>query len=160
MLDGIFLIFDTISSLNPNITLHIIGGFIGDRSVPLCTDLPSGHALRKGAVWKLLGSSPRPEYQEDPTWGAEMKRLQLDPASTLFNKLCSPNLSGDCTFPPKIVLDENIYDASETGAEYEVDTIRTVQLKRDGLLTPIFYEYLRYDACFSAYQLDQICNIF
>jgi len=122
-------------------------GFIGDRSVPLCSDLPTGHALRKGAVWSLLGSNPLPQLQEDPdNWGPNLKRsLELNnPASPLFDKLCSPNLNGDCTFPSSVVLDENLsYDSTSEMTEQTVDTIRTVQIKKVGLATPIFYEYVR-----------------
>ncbi len=124
-------------------------GFIGDRSAPLCSDLPSGHALRKGATWKLLGSSPEPRLQEDrDDWGPELKRsLELDPASPLFNKLCNPTSNGECTFQATVVLDENLsYDPTSEMTEQTVDTIRTVQLKSPGFVTPIYYEYKR-QAC-------------
>lgn len=121
-------------------------GFIGDRSAPLCSDLPSGHALRKGAAWTLLGSSPVPRLQEDrDDWGPQLKRsLELDPASPLFNKLCNPTSNGECTFPGSVVLDENLsYDPTSEMTEQTVDTIRTVQLKNSGFVTPIYYEYKR-----------------
>ena len=117
------------------------------RFSPLCSDLPSGHALRKGAVWTLLGSNPSPRLQEDPNdWGPQLKRsLDIDSASPLFHKLCSPTLNGDCAFPASVVLDENLsYDiTSSSGIEQVVDTIRTVQIKRSGHAAPVFYEYKR-----------------
>ncbi|KAL7541246.1 hypothetical protein ACHAXR_012136 [Thalassiosira sp. AJA248-18] len=128
--------------LFPKSDLH--GGFIGDQAVPLCTDLPSKHFTRKGATYKILGSSPKPELQGySNAWGPETKRLDLSTSSPLFDKLCSPSPSGDCTFPSIIVLDENlIYDnAAKMGDEYAVDTIRTVGIKVGPI--PIYYEYVR-----------------
>ena len=125
-------------------------GFIGDRSAPLCSDLSSGHALRKGAVWTLLGSNPSPRLHEDPDdWGPQLKRsLDINPDSPLFNKLCqSPTPNGNCTFPASVILDANLsYDdptSTPEMTEKTVDTIRTVQLKKPGLTTPVFYEYKR-----------------
>lgn len=121
---------------------NLQGGYIGDQSVPLCTDLPDKHHLRKGAVYKVLGATPRPEMQDDPLYGPETKRLGLSASSPLFNKLCAPDSNG-CTYPSKVVLDQNlIYDeAAKTGDEYNVDTIRTVALK-DGP-AQIYYEFVR-----------------
>ena len=51
--------------------------------------------------------------------------------------------SGDCTLPSKVVLDSNlVYDAAAMeGAEYKVDTIRTVKMWVG--TTAIWYEYVR-----------------
>ena len=117
--------------LFPKNDLH--GGFIGDRVVPLCVDLPSKHYMKKGAEYRLLGPSPRPELHADNYgWGAETSRITLDTGSPLFNKLCSPDSNMDCTYPSKVVLDENLAD--NIG---DVDTLRTVALKSGS--TPIYY---------------------
>lgn len=123
-----------------------LGGFIGDRSAPLCSDLPAKHFTRKGAIYKLLGPSPKPELHTDKdSWGPETKRLELSPSSPLFDKLCSPSPSGECTFPSNIVLDSNLIydDAAKMGDEWAVDTIRTVKLLAAGMSSPIYYEYVR-----------------
>ena len=122
------------------------GGYIGDR-VALCEDLPNKHFLRKGATYQALGAKPVPEMQSDRddwTVNPDFLRLQILPSSPLYVKLCAADANGDCTLPSKVVLDENlIYNAAaQSGAEYAVDTIRTVQLSV-GLSTPIYYEYIR-----------------
>ena len=124
----------------------LIGGYIGDR-VPLCEDLPGKHFLRKGATYHALGTKPIPEMQYDSDdWAdsPDFLRLQVLPSSPLYAKLCAEDAKGDCTLPSKVVLDENLfYDAAAmTGAEYAVDTIRTVQLSV-GLSNPVYYEYIR-----------------
>ena len=43
---------------------NLVGGYIGDH-VPLCEDLPSKHHLRKGATYRALGATPKPEWQDD-----------------------------------------------------------------------------------------------
>jgi len=61
-----------------------------------------------------------------------------------YAKLCAADGNGQCSLPTKVVIEENlIYDQIQrTGAEYEVDTIRTVELKI-GLDKPVYYEYIR-----------------
>ena len=61
----------------------------------------------------------------------------------LYAKLCHAD-GEDCTFPAKVVLDENLVytDADKSGAEYAVDTIRTVRLNV-GSSKSIWYEYVR-----------------
>ena len=125
---------------------NIQGGYIGDR-VALCEDLPDKHFLRRGATYRALGSRPVPEMQWDAdTWteNPDFLRLQILPSSPLYAKLCAADDNGECTFPTKVVLDDNlVYGANDmAGAEYAVDTIRTVQLSV-GLSTPIYYEYIR-----------------
>eukprot|EP00804_Cyclotella_cryptica_P013853 CCRYP_002403-RF/>CCRYP_002403-RF protein AED:0.04 eAED:0.04 QI:361/1/1/1/0.81/0.82/17/505/2306 len=121
-------------------------GYIGNRDVPLCVDLPRKHFLRRGAVFRLLGSVGRPTYQFDPAdWSTnpDLKRIELDPLSPLFAKLCGRSEEGECTFPSIVKLDENlVYDeAAMSGQEYAVDTLRTVLLKSGS--NPVFYEYIR-----------------
>ena len=74
----------------------------------------------------------------------DFKRLQIFPSSPLYDKLCAPDVNGDCTTPTKVVLDENlIYDAAaQAGHEYNVDTIRTVAIFV-GVSKPLYYEYIR-----------------
>jgi len=119
------------------------GGYIGDR-YPLCADLPQRDFLRKGATFRVLGSRSNPELLEDEeSWEIHGVRLELAKSSPLYTKLCAPNGYGDCTFPGKVVLDENLhYDTiAKTGAEYNVDTIRSVKVQSSPV--PIFYEYIR-----------------
>ncbi|KAL7487340.1 hypothetical protein ACHAW6_012937 [Cyclotella cf. meneghiniana] len=42
----------------------LVGGYIGE-GCPLCVDLPSKMFLRKGATYRLLGSSSSPELMDD-----------------------------------------------------------------------------------------------
>ena len=133
-------------------------GYIGDRVAPLCEDLPTKHFLRKGATYQALGSVPNPEMQKDrDDWykDPDFLRLQVLPSSPLFDKLCAADSNGDCTLPSKVVLDENlVYDAAaQTGAEFSVDTIRTVQLLV-GLSKPVYYEYIR---CATMFMLTLSC---
>jgi hypothetical protein len=57
--------------------------------------------------------------------------MELLPSSPLFAKLCSQDNNGDCTFPSKVVLEDNLFydEAAKLGAEYKVDTLRTVHMK-------------------------------
>lgn len=122
------------------------GGYIGD-GYPLCADLPDRDFLRKGATYLALGSRSSPEQQHDPdSWEGDSNilRLGLDPSSPLYAKLCAPDAGGTCTFPTKVVLDENLaYDSTAAHAldEYNVDTLRTVQVQSGS--APVYYEYLR-----------------
>lgn len=120
--------------------------FQGDK-VPLCADLASvKHFLSKGAMYRLLGASGNPEWHDDPEWWTEnpdFHRLDIEPSSPLYAKLCEEDANGECTLPAKVVLDENLaYDeAARAGAEYAVDTVRTVRLRAGA--TVIWYEYVR-----------------
>ena len=118
----------------------------GDK-VALCTDLPSKHFIKKGATYRLLGSSGRPEMHGDPeSWTSkpDYHRLTVNPSSPLYGKLCQADSNtGDCTLPAKVVLDTSlVYDEEAMmGDEYAVDTIRTVRMKVGS--TFIWYEYIR-----------------
>ena len=118
----------------------LMNGYIGDK-VPLCVDLPTKHYLRKGATFKLIGSRSTPELHNDfPGWEEkypELLRLEVGSSSPLFAALCAADSGGSCTFPSKIVLDENLVDD-----DLNVDTIRSVKLQA-GLSHPVHYEYVR-----------------
>ena len=129
----------------------LLGGYIGDRNYPLCTDLPKRHALRKGATYRLLGSSNTPELLFEPTasgdnnWGDKpfLERLELSTASPLYKVLCV-DVNGQCTYPGKVVLQQNLdySDANlRNGLEYTSESLRTVRV-RNGR-SAIYYEYVR-----------------
>ena len=78
-----------------------------------------------------------------------MPRLELDSSpstSPLYDKLCAPGTDGACTYPGRVVLDDNlIYDTSAllTLAERSnsINEVRTVKVT--GGSAPVFYEYVR-----------------
>jgi len=130
-----------------------MGGYIGDRNYPLCTDLPERHALRKGATYRLLGSSNTPELMYEPTedwwWGSDygnkpfLERLELSKSSPLYEVLCA-EVNGQCTYPGKIVLGSNL-DYSDPnhrlGLEYTSGSLRTIRVRSGA--SPVYYEYVR-----------------
>lgn len=123
----------------------LLGGYIGDR-YPLCIDLPHNHHLKKGAIYRAIGSKFNAELQYDYfKWeDLDLLRLKLESSSPLYPKLCAVNGNGKCTFPGKVILDEHLdYSSSsaQNGEEFLVDTIRTI-LVGDGTNT-ITYEYVR-----------------
>jgi len=111
---------------------NLYGGYLGD-GYPLCTDLPVKQFLKKGARYRLLGSSALPELMEDDS--RFENRLVLDAGASpgLYDKLCAPS-SGACTFPMNVLIDNNI---ECTGVECEVDTVRVVSV------AGFFYEYIQ-----------------
>lgn len=129
-----------------------MGGYIGD-NYPLCTDLPKRHALRKGATFRLLGSSNTPELMYEPTsnrlystnWGNKpfLERLELSKASPLYKVLCA-EVNGKCTYPGKVVLNSTL-DYSDpnlqSGLEYTSESLRTIRVKSS--VSSIYYEYVR-----------------
>jgi uncharacterized protein (DUF1800 family)/uncharacterized protein (DUF1501 family) len=123
----------------------ILGGYIGDR-FPLCADLPVQDHLSKGATYRLLGGKINPEMQQDgKNWEDDdnLLRLELQASSPLYEKLCAPN-NGVCTFPGKVVLDENLlYESHKEkgGEEYNVETIRTLRIAFGSKF--VHYEYIR-----------------
>ena len=76
-----------------------------------------------------------------------MPRLELDSISSpLRAKLCAPYADGTCSYPGKVVLDDNlIYDtlALWSLAEHSnsINEVRTVKVT--GGSAPVFYEYIR-----------------
>ena len=76
----------------PKMNLH--DGYIGD-GYPQCGDLPEKAFLRKGAKFRVLGASPRPEMQyERSDWqrNPNVQRLELSDSGTdvsLYDMLCA-----------------------------------------------------------------------
>ena len=115
---------------------HTTGGYIGDR-YPLCSDFPSKPFLRKGATFRLLGSSSLPELMSDPSefeYEDSVTRVVLDESSSLRSLLCNQDQNGKCSFRNHVTLLSN-YNC--TGIECDVDTIRVVQVEND-----VFYEFV------------------
>lgn len=111
--------------------------YVGD-GYPLCKHLPTQHFLKKGATYRLLGSTPHPRLLgEDETWhnSTTTKRLKLTTDSALFGKLCQSAVDGSCQYQALVQLDENL---PCTGFECEVDALRIIEVT-EGL----FYEYTR-----------------
>lgn len=118
----------------------LYGGYLGD-GYGLCEDLPPRAFLRKGAKYRLLGSSPKPQiFEEDPEWASlpNLNRLEvLDSGSGLYDLLCAPS-GGSCTFPAVVVLENNLScPGSSTAPECQANTVSVVQVNG------IYYEYIR-----------------
>ena len=110
--------------------------YIGD-GYPRCADLPQQHFLKKGALYRLLGSTSTPELQSDPkVWDSTnaAQRFELQTGGALFAKLCGSSNPSTCELSPKIILDQNI---ACSGKECNVDTVRVVRVGN------VFYEYVR-----------------
>ena len=119
--------------------LGLDGFYIGD-GLPLCSDLPERHFLRKGATYILLGSDSTARYHsETSNWStkAGTVRTKLDESnSALYATLCNQDgQSGGCRYSPKVVLKEHL---DCFGEECEITAPRIVEV---GL--GIFYEYVR-----------------
>lgn len=114
----------------------LAGGYIGDRFA-LCVDLPPRTFLKKGATYRLLGSSPLPELMKDPSQfesESSTERFVLGEQSELRDILCNEDTSGSCRFANSVVLTSNLECA---GDECDVDTLRVVQVGSN-----IYYEYV------------------
>ncbi len=125
----------------------LLGGYIGDRH-PLCVDLPSKHHLRKGAIYRLLGKSSIAEMQSGDLFRWEgnehILRVQLEESSPLYEKICTADSNGACSFPGKVVLPTTlIYDSTilQTLPEYLSETVRTVRIQLG--TKHVYYEYIR-----------------
>ena len=93
--------------------------------------------LRKGATYRLIGSSHMPElmqddagFENDPT----LKKFILSSASELKAELCNVDASGNCQYANTVTLD-NTLNCVDT--ECDADTLRVVQVNE------IHYEYVR-----------------
>jgi hypothetical protein len=112
--------------------MNLYDGFIGDK-VPLCVDLPEQHFLRKGATYRLLGSSLTPEMHEYPSWWGEDRM-----PDNVFILTSSSNLkSALSSKQARITLNADIACISD---ECNVDTMRLVQIQQN---PPLYYEYVR-----------------
>eukprot|EP00804_Cyclotella_cryptica_P009369 CCRYP_018076-RB/>CCRYP_018076-RB protein AED:0.03 eAED:0.03 QI:374/1/1/1/0.94/0.9/20/617/4181 len=115
---------------------NLLGGYIGD-GYPLCVDLPSKMFLRRGAVYRLLGTSSLPELMEDD-WNFKtdptIKKFTLDPASQLKATLCNPGSNGSCQFSNSVTLESNLICVA---LECAADTLRVVEVSPG-----IHYEYV------------------
>lgn len=115
------------------------GWYVGD-GMPLCSDLPKRHFLKKGATYRLLGSSPSPRLLNEPDeWATRegVRRVFLRKDSALYEKICnkeSPN-NKSCRYQSKLVLD---VDLPCTGTECDIDAPRVVEVEAG-----LFYEYSR-----------------
>ena len=122
----------------------LVGGYIGD-SYPLCADLPDRDHLRKGAIFRALGSRTIPELQyENRQWDewddatTNKRRLVLDAGSPLYDLLCDAEEDGVCTYPGKVILASNLdYSAFQSAPEYYTDSLRSFKVGE------YFYEYVR-----------------
>ena len=114
------------------------GGYIGDR-YPLCVDLPEKMFLRKGAIYRLLGSTNmpelmqgKPEFLDDPS----IRTFELPAASELKSQLCR-DAGQNCLSPTKTLVSVD-YNLDCVGKECDVDTVRVVEV-----VPGLFYEYVR-----------------
>lgn len=113
----------------PKVDLY--NGFIGDK-VPLCDDLPNLHFLKKGATYRLLGSSKTPELHEYPTWWDEdrMPEAFILSSSSKLKALLS-------TKDSVVILNDSV---TCVGNECNLDTMRIVMVDSN---PSIYYEYVR-----------------
>ncbi len=111
------------------------GGYIGD-NYPLCNDFPSKPFLKKGATYRLLGSSGFPELMEDSKKFKRkpVVRAVLNETSALRALLRNENQAGNCNFRNIVTLQTNL-DCS--GIECDVDTVRVVEVEPN-----LFYEFV------------------
>lgn len=112
--------------------------YIGD-GYPLCKDLPAGDFLKKGAMFRFLGSNPNPELLNDPKewWGGNPVRISLDKFSTLSSILCNKGAGGQCAPKMKVVLDS---DVKCSGVECNVEELRTFEIFEG---SGLWFEYIR-----------------
>ena len=118
----------------PKLTL---GSWVGER-YPLCADAPRQSFLKVGAQYHLRGGSSIPLMQSmSESWDADetVKRLVLSPTSSLYNKLCNPDVNGSCQYRNTVLIEENL---PCDGVECRIDTLITAQVAPG-----VFYEYVR-----------------
>jgi hypothetical protein len=86
----------------------------------------------------LICDRNKSEWGFDP----EVRRLELAASSPLHAQLCADQGQG-CTFPGKVVLDENLVCVGDAynGKEHFSTTLRTVRVQSDPF--PAYYEYVR-----------------
>ena len=120
--------------------INLENGFIGD-GFPLCTDLPEKSFLRKGATYRLLGSSSTLQLTTTPPYWRKfdplVKYIRLDTSSNLYNELCQPSTVGgtDCNYENEVTLTSNLECFDQ---ECKVDTLNLLEVS-----DKVFYEYVR-----------------
>jgi len=119
--------------------INLSGGFIGD-GYPLCVDMPDQFFLRKGAKYRLLGTSSTSELQSHPEENVDPHSisLHLSKNSLLYYWLCKPHRrrkdSDKCRLRKEVILGNNV---PCMGQECNLDTVRLVQVAEG-----IFFEYI------------------
>jgi len=117
------------------------GTYIGDK-YPLCVDEPDKAFLRKGAKYRLIGSSRTPLLHDQNKWWIKHNNkftfLNLNSTSALFSELCN-GTPGSCNYQPVVTLESNI-DCDSSHPECVVDELRIVEVESD---PPVRYEYVK-----------------
>ena len=129
-------------------------GYIGDL-VPVCADRPDKAFLRTGAKYVYRGWSETickgyAGYNGPVGFGCaaaglskgrqnvgDFGHIDLAPAGSLYQRLCQPDESGDCTFPSEIVLDVNVLC---NGLECTIEDVQQVRVATE--TEAVFYEYV------------------
>ena len=100
--------------------MDLDNNYIGD-TYPLCVDLPAKQFLRKGAKYRLLGSSTLPlmHYQRLSNRDSK-KAFVLSSTSTLYSELCN-GTPDNCNFFSEVTLTSNIKTdaANDVGQDHE-----------------------------------------
>ena len=112
------------------------GKYIGD-AYALCSDLPPDIFLRKGARWRLLGTSKHSDVQDLLLANESADNVAvtvLDQSSILARKLCEVSY-GECAYPSVVDIK---YNLACTGVECNLDSVRVVQVEQG-----VFYEFVR-----------------
>lgn len=121
------------------------GRYIGDR-YPLCEELPPRAFLRKGAVFRYVGTTPAPgmHAQLDPETFTTPHSLWLElsaASSPLHAALCDRDPATDaCRLKSRVQLPVSL---ACHALECNVDTVRIVRVDRSAHQAPVYYEYLR-----------------
>lgn len=116
-------------------------GYLGDR-YPDCYKLPAHHWLKKGATYVLTGESSveGPEMDAElPTESGYTGRFTPSPTSALYQTLCRPNKDGACTFPSKVVLDDDLVCESSECQSQMIISVKIVDSTGDSVVR--YYTY-------------------
>ena len=119
------------------------GGYLGD-GLPLCVGLPPRAFLSKGASYRFLGTSPRPDKLATSAWGGWVRStFALDATSSpLFTQLCHRQSAGaPCRFKSVLALPETL---ACHGLECHVETAFVLELtnaatRADGSQYTVYY---------------------
>jgi len=111
---------------DPSPKMDLDGLYIGDK-VPLCVDRPEKQFIRKGATYRLVGSSYQPMFHSSQLSVDQdrVKILSLSTSSGLYSKLCNGS-PGSCNFQTVVTIDTNL---GCVGIECSVDDLRLVQVQ-------------------------------